>query len=216
MTLWLTLSEKYRALQKREKVLTVLTLLLLTFWLGMVYLLEPVWLQSRDIRQQLQQLEQQQTEAAQAFQVLELQLQEDPDAGLRQKIAELHQQQPLLDARLSRSANDFVSAEKMVTLLHDILQQSRDLQLRSLTMAEAEAITMPGQNSQLKAGLFRHSTELVVAGHFEHLLQFLQKLEQLPWVLQPERLDYQVEQYPAASMSLTFSTVSEHESVIKL
>jgi MSHA biogenesis protein MshJ len=64
--------------------------------------------------------------------------------------------------------------------------------------------------------LFQHTTTLVIGGGYTDLFRALQRMEQLPWLLNWSALDYQVVEYPQAELTLTLITVSEYEDFIRL
>lgn len=209
-------AERFNQLQQREKILIWIGSLALTLWLLFVYLLEPGW---RDISKAKQNAQSQQTQL-QDSQVLAMQLREqlavDQDKVYREQLEQLQKQQQLLNAQIQQSANHFIAAEQMVSLLQSVLQQSRNVQLVSLTTSAPLPVRLQGQAEDQPALLFQHELKLVVAGQFNTLLLVLKELEQLPWLVSWTALDYAVTEYPAAQMTIQLGTVSEQKDVIRL
>ena len=75
---------------------------------------------------------------------------------------------------------------------------------------------MPGQQAEDPALLFQHKTTLVLSGSYADLLQVVQRMEQLPWLLNWAELGYTVVMHPKAELALTLITVSEYEDFIRL
>ncbi len=216
MNQWQLLAERFARLQQREKWLLSGSILLLTLWLAVNYMLEPLWKANRSMQQQIQQVQRQLTDSAQQVQQLRLQLSADQDAGYRQRIAELEQQQQQLNEQIRQNASHFIGAEQMVALLHNMLQSSSGVQIIRLSSAAPQPVRLAGQAASEPALLYQHKLTLVMSGSYARLHQVLGKMEQLPWLINWAGLHYQVKDYPAGEMSLELITVSEHEDIIRL
>jgi MSHA biogenesis protein MshJ len=216
MKQWQLWCEQFNQLQQREKLLIWGGSLVLTLWLVLIYLLNPMW---QDVQKTAQQSEamQRQMQDTQAL-ALELreQLSVDMDKEYRGRVELLQQQQQQLNEQIRQSASHFIGAEQMITLLQNVLQQSQAVQVKSLHSSEPVAVKLPGQTAEEAALLFEHKLTLVVAGNYDTLYQVLQKIEQLPWMVNWSGLQYQVTGFPMAELTLFLGTVSENEDFIRL
>lgn len=216
MSQWQLLSDRFSQLQQREKVLLFFGSLLLLLWLSVIYVLEPLWHQTVQARALQLKTSQQLQDAEQQAEVLLAQLSTDLNQDYRERISNLEQQQQQLNERIRQSASYFIGAEQMVALLRNILQSSKGVQVKSLLTSAPKAVRLQGQQPDDTAMLFQHTTTLVVTGGYADLLLALQRMEQLPWLLNWSALDYQVVEYPQAELTLTLITVSEYEDFIRL
>lgn len=216
MTQWQQLNSRYSNLQPREKSLIFYGLLILTLWLGIMYVLEPTWKNLQQSERQQRTVQAQITEAERQAEQLKLQLASDINSDFKQQITQLQQQQQALNEQISLTASHFVGAEQMITLLQDVLSNSKGVQLKALTTSEAQPVRLAGQPVDEASVLFRHTTTLVVSGRYQQLYAMLQRIEQLPWLLNWAALDYQVTTHPQADMTLQLITVSEYEDFIRL
>lgn len=216
MSQWQLLSERFSQLQRREKSLLFFGSLLLLLWLSVIYVLEPLWHKTVQTRVLQVKASQQLQDAQQQAEVLLAQLSTDLNQDYRERISNLEQQQQQLNERIRQSASHFIGAEQMVTLLRNILQSSKGVQLKSLLTSAPKAVRLQGQQPDDSAMLFQHTTTLVVAGGYTDLFRALQRMEQLPWLLNWSALNYQVVEYPQAELTLTLITVSEYEDFIRL
>jgi MSHA biogenesis protein MshJ len=213
---WQLLSDRFSQLQRREKSLLFFGSLLLLLWLSVIYVLEPLWHKTVQTRVLQVKASQQLQDAQQQAEVLLAQLSTDLNQDYRERISNLEQQQQQLNERIRQSASHFIGAEQMVTLLRNILQSSKGVQLKSLLTSAPKAVRLQGQQPDDSAMLFQHTTTLVVAGGYTDLFRALQRMEQLPWLLNWSALNYQVVEYPQAELTLTLITVSEYEDFIRL
>ncbi|SEI11229.1 MSHA biogenesis protein MshJ [Rheinheimera pacifica] len=216
MSQWQLLSDRFSQLQRREKSLLFFGSLLLLLWLSVIYVLEPLWHQTKQTRALQLKTSQQLQGAEQQAEVLLAQLSTDLNQDYRERISNLEQQQQQLNERIRQSASYFIGAEQMVTLLRNILQSSKGVQVKSLLTSVPKAVRLQGQQPDDPVMLFQHTTTLVIGGGYTDLFRALQRMEQLPWLLNWSALDYQVVEYPQAELTLTLITVSEYEDFIRL
>lgn len=216
MNSWQQLTEQFRKRTSREKILAAITLVALTLWLGAVLLLEPAWQQLNKLKQQQADVQEQITVLQNEIPELNAQLAIDINGSYQQQIDTITLQNDELTQQISQSVSYFVSAEQVIPLLRDVLQQAEGIQLKSLSTSAPVEVKLSGQDETDKPLLYRHSTQLVLVGKFEQLQRFLLQLEKLPWSLNWAQLDYSVLEYPTAEMSLRLITVSENENFIKL
>ncbi|MDX1678791.1 hypothetical protein [Arsukibacterium sp.] len=216
MVNWQQLNQRYQALQLREKRLIFFGSLILVFWLLLIYLLEPAWQQQQLLKGELQKFRLQQQQVQQQLELLQTQLAVDIEQPIRDEITGLNQQQAVLAAQRQSQSSLFIGAEQMLALLREILAKSKLVQLKSLSTSAAVPVVLAGQLAGEAPLLYQHKTTLVVSGTYRNVQQLLSELEQLPWLVQWQQLEYQVVEYPMADISIEFITVSENENFIQL
>ncbi len=216
MANWQLINQRYQALQLREKRLIFFGSVLLLFWLLLMYLVEPAWKQQRQLQADKQTLALQQQQVKHQLELLQLQLAVDIEQPLREEIARLNEQQTELVAQRRQQSSLFIGAEQMLALLREILSKSQHVRLNSLSTSTAVPVLLAGQLADEAPLLYQHKTTLMVRGSYQHVQQLLAELEQLPWLVQWQQLDYQVTEHPSADISIEFITVSENENFIQL
>ncbi|HEY9042714.1 MAG TPA: hypothetical protein VIN66_11065 [Rheinheimera sp.] len=216
MSQWQLLSERFNQLQHREKVLIWGGSLILTLWLGVVYLLEPGWQSMDKAKMQLDATQRQQQQTQQQSEELRQQLSTDIDRDYRERLAVLQQQQVQLNEQIKLSASHFIGAEQMVTLLQNMLQSSQGVQLASLQTLPPVPVRLDGQAETEPTLMYQHTIKLVMTSDYAKLYQVLQRIEQLPWLVSWQGLQYRVTEYPLADMTIELGTVSENEDFIRL
>ena len=216
MSQWQLLSERFNQLQHREKVLIWGGSLILTLWLGVVYLLEPSWQSMDNAKMRLAATQRQQQQTQQQSEELRQQLSIDIDRDYRERLTMLQQQQVQLNEQIRLSASHFIGAEQMVTLLQNMLQSSQGVQLASLQTLPPVPVRLEGQTDTEPALMYQHTLKLVMTSDYAKLYQVLQRIEQLPWLVSWQGLQYRVTEYPLADMTIELGTVSENEDFIRL
>ena len=199
-------SKRLDALARRERILILAAgaglLLMLPYTLGVAPALERAKLLSSRIAEQHNQI----LVAEAQKQELERALQHDPDAALRQRIAERRGQISQIDSRLASLQRTLVPPERMAAMLEELVGQDRRVRivgLRNLPAAPLldkaggeRAAAGPGAaasstpSASVPAGdaaaasthhVFKHGVEVVVEGNYLDLLAYVARLEKQTW-----------------------------------
>jgi MSHA biogenesis protein MshJ len=111
-------------------------------------------------------------------------------------------------------------------MLESMLHESADLKLISLknipaaplfdkeaaeqksTVDESDGEQDNKNQTKDVFGLYRHGIRMVFQGNYMKSMDYLQKLEQLPWKFYWQNFDYQVEKHPKAIITLNIYTLS--------
>lgn len=208
---WQQLATRVLAMSIRERWLVLLAGTALLLMPTYSLLLEPAWLayQSQVARGQelATTIAQLQLENQGRQQALLL----DPNQPVREQQQQLTQQLVELDAQLKDQTLDLIPAERMPGLLEQMLASSGRLRLVSLTsLPPKPLLDDPEQNL-----LFQHGIQLRLQGSYFEIFQYLRALEGLPEHFYWRRLNYQVEQYPQASIELELYTLSSSKEFIR-
>lgn len=215
MNLWQQWGEKFLQFQLRERYLISFATVALLLWLGVLYLVEPLWSQVAALEQQNKQTSAQVLVLQHQIDDVQRALQQNPDEQLQLQIDALTQQEVQLLNQIRSMTGRYISAAQMVQLLEDVLATQAGVRLLAMENLPAQAVVLPGIVSS-KPLLYRHGTKLVFQGSYAALQQLLTHLEQLPWQLHWAQLRYQVTQFPEAELQLELETVSEHDSYLRI
>jgi MSHA biogenesis protein MshJ len=213
---WRKLSERFGALQLRERVLVLVAVVV-----GTALVFEAVALQPKEARKKV--LERQIVEARQKLKVAEALMQVKEGVGDSQAVKRSYRD--ALRVRLAEINKDMVGlqqgmvpAERMPRLLEDMLARTRGLQLISLRALPPKrfeprvgapvsqaAKTAPKDPERT---IFQHSFELTLQGSYSDLHDYLAQLEKLPWQMFWSRISVQTEQHPRLRVTIMVQTLS--------
>jgi MSHA biogenesis protein MshJ len=206
------LAKKYEAMSLRERGFIVAALLGLgiTCWDSM--LMEP-------LRQSRLQLESELSTAGASGVVAQSADLNDPRQVNLQRAGQLQTQMQELDAKISDTASGFVSSQKMIQVLNDVLDRQgrlelvsiRNLPVVSLIPAQAEAVAdAPAPEAEAGPGLppYIHAIEIVIDGQYADILDYLKSLETLPWKFRWSSLELRTQGYPSNRVRIELSTLS--------
>lgn len=197
-------SQRFASLTVREQRMVVGTLLLI-LWGGWDNFFFQPQLQDRqqlevEIRQIQQMLDQQKSAAAE----LEKNGSRDPNLQPRQQLSELQQSFEHLKQQLTAGEKRFVPSQLMATALGDILKQHGNLQLIKLETLPPTSFGEEGAQTWV----YRHSMNLTLQGDYFSTLNYLKALENLPWRIHWDSIDYTVKNYPQAETRIQVYTLS--------
>lgn len=224
---WSKLQTRFTALKPREQLLItavgVVVLLALCdqlFW-------TPFARGNTQLKNQIAELRGQQTQLQTEQASVKTRLAEDPNAELQRSIDAVKSRIDVQNKRLAELMVDLIPPEKMADVLHEVLSQRHALQLIALQNEPATYAFMPHDKAEKNPDaasednsehapvvVFRHGLTLQLKGSYFEIVNYLQALEQLPWHFYWEKLDYNIDKYPDAIVTLKVYTLSNRESWI--
>lgn len=130
----------------------------------------------------------------------------DPLAQRRSRISELETQLAAQDTQFETQLGRLVRPEQAAPLLRDVLETSPGLRLLDLNSAAGAPLLA---DSAKPGRIVRYDLELRVEGGYLTALDYLQRLEQLPWRLFWDDLELQVQEHPRSTTQLTVYTLGQ-------
>jgi len=223
--------EKYDQLQEREQKIVLGGIAVLLALLLFIVLIEPVWLNLGTLREQIQTTESTNNSLNQQVTKLENSDFSDPDELLRKELLAVVEQGKKLDEEIARVTQSLVAPKQMVTLLESVLSQDKQLKLISLknlperavqldmSVTEqqtlAQEIGLPTvQENEPESLIYRHAFEVELEATYDATVNYLQRLDALPWTLFWQQLDYEVKRYPKGTLKVEIYTLSTSREVL--
>jgi len=202
----------------RERVLLLVTGLVVVLFAGWELALAPVSQEIRSLESRRVLAETRQTDLLTRQQELEQILAQDPSAELRQRLEQRQSRLDQLDQQVAETADQLIAPRAMVALLREILAAQDNLTLQALELKTPEPVYADSGTSGSGTGeaggkqpeplLFAHSVELRVQGGYLDVLAYLERLEamddRLGWV----RLSYDATSWPAGEAVIEVRTLS--------
>ena len=217
----LTLRARIDALSLRERALVCLAACALLAFLGHALVLAPMEAAQEALRAQIAQqrsgmaaIDEAITGRVQAFQ-------HDPDAQARTRLNALRQEMGQLGDQLLAIEHGLVPPERMGPLIDGILRANGRLKLVSMRTLPVEPLAGPGTSAPAPAPaaaplLYRHGIEVTVRGNYLDMVDYMSALDAMPTRMFWGRAQLDVEEYPAARLTLTLHTLSLDRQWMKL
>jgi MSHA biogenesis protein MshJ len=205
------LMKKYEALSLRERGFVVLALLAVVIGAWDTYLMDPLRRARIGLEAELANATSSGVTATSADVT-------DPRQVSIKRAGELQTQLVTLDAQLKSTARGFVSADRMIEVLHDVLDRQGRLELVSIRNLPVTSLVPPEKStadasadpnaSAAPQPPYVHSIELIVDGQYSDVLDYLGQLEALPWKFRWTSLDLSTAGYPRNRVRIELSTLS--------
>jgi MSHA biogenesis protein MshJ len=195
------LTRRYEALSLRERALVVLALLGLIIMCWDTFLMDP-------LRRARIGLESELANASTFGITATSEDIADPRQVSIKRAGELQTQLVNIDGQLKTTARGFVSADRMIEVLHDMLDRQGRLDLvsiRNLPVTSLAPSEDPGAELQPP---YVHSIEIVIDGQYSDILEYLSALEALSWKFRWTSLDLSTAGYPRNRVRIELATLS--------
>lgn len=214
------LTERFDALNLRERALVSLAVLAVMYLLWDAALMSPEHLRQQQLVGEMYQLNEQMVEVDSQLQTLTASLGDSEMRRQRQRIAELREALRGLASQQAALTVEFIRPQQMASVLRDMLGSERKLTLLKLESLGVQPLFPPPENEDESAQtydqprIFKHGMRVSFEGDYFATLQYLQALEAMPWRFYWDELDYRVAEYPRARVSITIHTLSLEEGWI--
>ncbi len=218
------LETKGRKLGVRERVLLTVLVLVIVYMFWQNAIMGGLYKKHGQIILEQKQVEQD-TKILQAqYKVLSKEVSEKKVESLATRISSLKSLNKTLESDIVSLTKNLIPPKKMLTLLQDILAQDDTVSVVNLknlpetqfftTSTTARATSKDGE--EVKLEIFKHGIEIEVDATYFGVMEFLYKLEQLPWNLIWDSFKYEVTTYPMAKVKFVVYTLSLSDNWIDL
>ena len=208
---WQAWADKLAALSQRERVLIMLTGVVLVGAISTYGWLDAAVVQLEQDRLAL-------SSAQRDLEIMDLEnqgkqarLARDPDQNVRTQLAGVDEEIGKLDAALKAQTVDLIQAHEMPEVLEALLSRSANLHMVALTSLAPEPL-MAGEQ---RINLFKHGIRLKLEGGYFDVYQYLKALEALPRHFYWKQFDYQVQEHPRAVVEMEIYTLSTSKEFIR-
>ena len=214
------MNDKFNLLNLRERVLVILSGVVLLVAIGYVLIIEPFYIKSDLLKRQTTQRQIDIVRFEEQIKALEKALADDPDEPLKRRVEEISSDIAALDKQLENHTFDLIPANEMSDVLEQVLSRTKGLKLIELSsIAPEKLLTQENEPDQVvedssQVNLYQHGVKIVVEGSYFDVQRYLNEIEQLEWRFYWRQFDYFVEEYPAARVQIELYTVSTSEAFI--
>ncbi len=124
-----------------------------------------------------------------------------------------------LDEQLAQAAVNLIPPQQVPEILEHVIASDKRLKLVALQNRPAERLSAGGDENELLADdqdnvLYRHQFKMTLQGDYQATVDYLERIEQLPWRIYWDALRYEVTDYPLATVTLDMYTLSTHKEWI--
>ncbi len=216
------LAEIIDALSPRERALLLGAVLAVLFSVWDQLLMAPLVRQHAVVSNEMEAVRDNLSKLDRQIEAIIRSQRQDPDQANRDRLVQLNAVHERLDGRIAEVTVDLIPPRKMARVLEEILVRKKNLELVRVESLGAKPLLEPDDNRPVGEsdppaeipGIFRHGLVIEFEGGYFATLEYLQALEGLPWRFFWESIDYQVEEFPRARVTVTVSTLSFNQGWI--
>ncbi len=209
---WQQVSEKFEAITPREKWLVAICGWVAVVFIFALLLIEPLQIELQNKQRQIATLKGNNGQIQIDIARLQVQLKKNPDAELDEAYQKLLIESQELAMQISQAVKGLVTPSEMAQLLEQVLHNSHKLKLVSLTSLGNEVVNLSPDSAQ--PSYYIHPVKLELTGRYFDIKDYLAQLEAMPVKYYWRSLNYQVEQYPQARLTIVVYTLSEKQEFI--
>ena len=217
--IWQKVVTRFDALKPRERMMVFVAGAVLIGWLVFMMAIDAELARHKRLSANISR---QQTTLAQVqAQTAELMRSADPDAAGRARIEALKAQLVQFDAELRGVQQGLVPPTRMTRVLEDVLTRNTRVHLVKLkTLPVTALLDREAKGEPVRATttggadrlVYKHGIEITLEGGYLDLLDYLTRLEKLPWQMFWARTGIDALQYPRVQMTVTLYTLSLDEA----
>lgn len=219
------LEEKFNSISEREqKILfyAVPLAICLVFILGLI---EPAIKQTINTRNTVNAQKVRLVSASNSVNLLQAELNVDPDVEINKQIAGVNQQITKLELEFAQELEQLVPPYAMPLVLEQLFTNAKKLKLMSMASIQPtnifkdDSVPVSAENPARNAvgpELFKHGLKIKFEGSFFDTLDFLMSAEQMGWKLYWQEIEFVVDEYPKAQVDIELFTLSRSEAYINV
>jgi len=135
------------------------------------------------------------------------QLAEDADAQALARIGRLSRETRDIDQQLQDQNANLVPPEQMVEILQDMLGLDKGVKLVRLKTLPVSRLR-EGKPANNVADVYKHGIEISLQGQYQDVLNYLDRLEKLPWRMFWSEARMDARKYPTVEITVMIFTLS--------
>lgn len=205
------LGERINALSLRERALVFMTVSVALYVLASNVILQPLADKAVHLERAIK------VRASQVT-TLEIKVRElgaggsfDPELDEAGRIEKLNARLRGIDASLASLTAGLVSPKEMAKLAERVLHENRRLELVKMQSIKAVPLLASRRDAGTPAAdieIYRHGIRLELRGRYGDIVDYIQRLEKLPWKFFWAEVSLELEQHPTSRVVLVLYTVS--------
>ena len=206
------LMKRFDALKGSERLLLAIVALLVLLLLWDSLLMGPLRQRQRILDSDLGAKQQQLDLLEERARTILAAHRADPDAPTRKRLAAVEASFSQVQQQLRERTSHLIAPEKMAEVLETVLKKSDGLSIIGLQGLGVRPLLQPDKDTADDDrdfhGAYLHGFQISFEGGYRETLEYLQRLERLPWVFYWKDMNYQVSEYPHARTTIRVYTLS--------
>ncbi len=133
----------------------------------------------------------------------------NPNKVMEEELAQIQEKMKALDSYLDHETVNLINASQMTRILQGVLDVGNGIEVQA--MQSLPPVTIMHEHN---LRLYRHSVSVTMRGRYLDILRHLRLLENMKYHFYWDSMDYTVEKYPYATVTIVLYTLSVNKDFI--
>ncbi|MEH6448581.1 MAG: hypothetical protein V7765_07915 [Oleispira sp.] len=225
----------YDKISDREQKIVLVTLISLLLLLSFLAVVEPLLLANKILYGEQENMQGINSKIAQQIENTLATQHQNPNDALRKELVVLNTKSTRKQNQINLLTQALVAPKQMVSLLENVLTQDKQLKLISLINLPEQGMNIGeanrdesrdelSVNTSTKEGvaaasevdhlIYQHAFEIELEATYGSSIAYLKRLDELPWQLFWQALEYESTQYPKGKLKIRIYTLSMSKAVL--
>lgn len=212
---WRKAIDAFEQRRQAEKAIIAVLAVAVVAWLWLVTLFDPLRSDIADLERRIATSEARMASLQARATQARIDAEEDPERAVREQINRLIEQYQDVDSRIEELAGRLVPPDEMTGLLTTVLNERSGLDLQRVENTAPEALRSGEADGEgATEQVYRHGLVLEFRGSYFNTLRYLLYLESLTESFFWDALQFRVDDWPTASVTLELHTLSPEEGFV--
>ena len=146
---------------------------------------------------------------------IEKRIQQGVHKSKQERIEQLTRELRHVERILQEKTVDLIEPDDMFTLMQELITRESRLKLTRLQRSRMTTV-FEQQETAEQPQIYRHVMSVKFIGAYADILNYISRMEQLPWKLIWDRIHLKTEEYPRIEVEIEISTLSDSQHWVGL
>lgn len=214
-TQWRKVADAYEQRPPAEKAIIAVLVVGMVGWLWLITVFDPARADITDVERRIATSEARISSLQARSDQARADAEDDPEQAVREQIGRLIEQQRQVDRDIEELAGRLVPPNEMTRLLTTILEEQSGLDLQRVENTGPDELRSMDADDEGDTGqVYRHGLVLEFQGSYLNTLQYLLYLESLSESFFWDSLQFRIDEWPTARVTLELHTLSSEEGFV--
>ncbi len=211
----------YDKISDREQKIVLATFVTLLFLITFLLVIEPLLLAAKSLYIEQEEIRETSSVISTKIERMLAKQHLDPNDALRNELNTLSAESVKYQGQIGLLTQALVAPKQMVSLLERVLTQDKQLKLISLNNLPEQGMNLNQVSREEKSIdtksdflIYKHGFEIELEATYDSSIAYLKRLDELPWQLFWQTLEYKSTQYPKGKLSIRIYTLSMSKAVL--
>jgi MSHA biogenesis protein MshJ len=209
-------AQKFDGLSVRERVLVVITSLVIVTYLWWYFYAIQELEKSKGLEQQNTTLEAEIKMLDTTSEQIALRIKEGVNKPKQQQLDLLQSELDRVKAQLQQKTLELIEPDDMFQLMQEMIFSESKLKLTGLKRKSVGPAFEPDPQDEQSPEIYRHVMQISFQGSYQDILKYIQSLELLEWKLIWDKISLQLDEYPNINVEIEISTLSDSQHWVGL